>query len=328
MDQDINQIPKSPNECQELPPVPITPNLDKAPGYCEEQKPNLRKPNDPTENWFEDTTWKKSGFGSRIDCDPMTAGKIINDLKDPVKTTIYRYSKSIEGTDEAVQDMFKDIVVVDENGKHHIVPIIWGSQERAVTAILQTNVRKDETLVIDRIRLPMMAIMSNGMEFDERRYTHHKALNYMRGLRKDNKPGFTVSERYDRDTVFGVARGLPVNVNYTLWVWTLHLQDMNYIIEQIIPRIAPMGQIRVKGINWDIPLKLTSIGNNINPEIGENQRIIKYEFSMVAETYIAQPIQRQKAVLKTKVEIANSVNEDEITDVYAKLENAVKDLEC
>jgi hypothetical protein len=89
-----------------------------------------------------------------------------------------------------------------------------------------------------------------------------------------------------------------------------------------------MGMIKVKGVNWEIPLKLTSIANNLNPELGENQRIIKYQFTMVAESYISMPISRNKAVLDIKTQITNDVDPEKIDEVYANLEKAVKELDC
>lgn len=315
--------------CQDINPLENVTNLDKSPDFCSKSEdPNFRQTTNSEENWKEEQTFKKTGFGSKINCDPITTGQIINDLKDPVKTAVYRYSKTLEGTDEAAMDMFRNIVVLDENGKAHTVPIIWGSQERAVAAILQDNVRKDDSLVIDRIKLPFMAIIDTNLEVDEKRFTYHKAKNLLRNRRKDSKPGFTVNEKYERDTVFGLARGTPVNVTYTLLAWTLSLQDMKQMLEQIIPRISPMGMIKVKGVNWEIPLKLTSIANNLNPELGENQRIIKYQFTMVAESYISMPISRNKAVLDIKTQITNDVDPEKIDEVYANLEKAVKELDC
>jgi hypothetical protein len=56
--------------------------------------------------------------------------------------------------------------------------------------------------------------------------------------------------------------------------------------------------------------------------------VIKFQFNITAETYIPQPIARRKAILKTKVELVDGMTEDEITQVMARLEEAVKELEC
>jgi hypothetical protein len=42
---------------------------------------------------------------------------------------------------------------------------------------------------------------------------------------------------------------------------------------------------------------------------------------------VAQPIVRKKAVLKTRIEITDSPNADDMTEVLGRLEQAVKELE-
>ena len=89
-----------------------------------------------------------------------------------------------------------------------------------------------------------------------------------------------------------------------------------------------MAYIRVRGIAWEIGVKLDSIANNVDVEPGDQAvRVFKYQFQFTAESFVAQPIVRKKAVLKTKVEITNSPNEDDITEVLTRLEQAVKELE-
>jgi len=43
---------------------------------------------------------------------------------------------------------------------------------------------------------------------------------------------------------------------------------------------------------------------------------------------VSQPIVRRKAVLKTKIEVVDSPNDEDITEVLMRLEQAVKDLEA
>lgn len=281
-------------------------------------------------SWLEDATQSKMGQGSEALCDPQQAGHIINEqgLEKPNRNTVYRYAKSIRGTDEAVMDLFRDIVVLDEAGKAHQVPIIWATQEKAVAYIVQDNVRKDDSLVVDRVRLPMLAINATSYNFNQNRYTYHKAIDYLRSPETGWKPGFTVSEKFERDTVFGVSRGIPLDISYTLYGWTLYEEDMNQILTQIVTKFSPMAYIRVRGIAWEIGVKLDSIANNVDVEPGDQAvRVFKYQFGFTAESFVAQPIVRKKAVLKTRVEVTDNPNDDDITEVLARLEQAVKELE-
>lgn len=319
-------------------------NIDPPPPYCRtgftekdsdtlaaKPLPQSQKETSNSEmSWLEQASQNKMGNGEEALCDPQQTGHIINEqgLSPPNRNTIYRYSKTIRGTDEAMVDLFKDIVVLDEAGKAHPIPIIWATQEKAVAWILQENVRKDESLVVDRLRVPMLAIHASAYAPSQSRYTYHKAIDYLRSARRDWAPGFTVNERYERDTIFGVSRGIPIDINYTMVAWTLYEEDMNQIVEQIVTKFSPLAYIRVRGISWEISVKLDSIANNVNTEPGDRAiRVFKYQFGFTAETYVAQPIVRRKAVLKTRIEITDSTNEEEITEVLARLEQAVKELE-
>src|SRR4051812_14091142 len=108
---DNNQQQKSLNECNPKWSSPDV-NLDQSPPYCgkdsEKEADNLRGINDDSLNFLKDTTMKKTGFGARVDCDPMKRGLIVNDINNPERQVFYRNSKSIRGADEAMKDMFEN----------------------------------------------------------------------------------------------------------------------------------------------------------------------------------------------------------------------------
>jgi len=314
------------HDCNPTSPIQSSINNDKVQPQCGKQEDSLKSPHGGDLGWLEESANKKIGLGHEAQCDPMQTGQIVEDLKNPTKDALYRYSKSIRGCDEAMLDLFNNVSVIDEDGKAHKVPIIWGTQEKAVAWILQDNTRKDGSLVVERIRLPAMAIYGSGIEFDSTRYTYHRAIDYLRQLRPDNKPGFTIKEKYERDTVFGVSRGIPVNKTYTLLIWTMFMEDIDQILEQIFLKFSPIAYITTRGVHWETTVSMDSVANNIDYEPGDqNQRIIKYEINLTARTYIPQPIIRKKSVLQTKVDLYNNVEEDKITDVLGRLEDAVEE---
>lgn len=305
-------------------------NLDIAPPYCgvdQADANNKRRINDETLNFLKDETMKKTGFGAKVDCDPMQRGHIVNDPINPERQVLYRYSKSIRGTDEAILDMFRDIILLDEDGKGWPIPILLGPPEKAVAAIVQDNVRKDETLVVDRIKLPLLALTQNSIDYDLDRYTYHKAINLFRN--QEGRPGLAINEKYNKDTVLGLARGIPINIGYTLTAWTMYKEDMNQIIEQILTKFSHDAYIRVTGVHWEVLVKLDSTASGLDNEPGDQAiRIIKYEFNITAQTYIPQPIERKKAVLKMKIDFVDGMTEEEITEVMSRIEESVKELEC
>ena len=250
----------------------------------------------------------------------MQSGRIVQDIDNPDRNHIVRYQKTLDGCDEAMNDMFKNVVILDIRGKAHPVPVVWGTQERAVAIIMQDNVRKDDSLVTDRLKLPLMALHPSGnIEYDASRYTYHMAKDYFARTRPDLKPGFFIDEKYHRDTVFGVSRGIPIKIGYTLIAWSLYVGEMNQIVEQIMSKCLPLAYISIRGVHWESVVKLDSVQNNINYEPGEKKRAVKYQFNFTAETYIPQPLTRYKAVLKTKVDLFNGVNEEKLTEVLDRL---------
>ena len=293
--QKDQNLEKSLVECQ--PSVGTNPtDIQYPPKECaDDGDPNLRRVDvQPPKDWSKRKTFNKLGLGQSGNCDPIMTGQITNDLDTPNRDVIYRYSRAIRAADEAMLDMFRNTLVIDEQGKTHIVPLIWASQEKAVDAILQSNVRKDNSLVVDRIRLPMMAIWNSGINFDQSRFTYQKAYSLLPWLSPDgNPPGFYKQEKYVKDTFFGVTRGLPVNINYTLYMWTLYEEDMNQILEQTFLKFSPVAYLQIKGVYWEVIVTLDSTNNNIELEPGDAKtRVLKYQFNMTAKSYIPQPIYR------------------------------------
>lgn len=315
------------NECPDFGPErPF--NLDDPNPLCGKDcttDPSLKDVPQPSSISFEDLINNKKGFGTDGNCDPVQSGNIINDLsKDPNRNLIFRYSRSIRGCDEAVTDMFHNIIVIDEQGSAHPVPILWSTQERAVMAVMQENVRKDPSLVVDRVKLPLMSIYSNNFTYNPTRYTYHQVVRYPH----NKKVSDLLEEKPGSYAMFGSSRGIPIDIGYTLTIWTYFIEDMNQILEQILLKFSSIAYIRIQGVQWETILKLDSIASNLDTEPGNTaNRVIKFQINMTAETYISQPIVRNKPVLKTRIDIANSLSDDEITQIIARLEDSIKELD-
>ena len=138
--------PSKANDSVDIDPLPI---------YCDESGKPLclgkfddtqeRVAVSPEASWLQEISpYQKTGFGKSRNCDPMQFGHIVNQTGS--RTHVYRYNRAIRGSNEAMLDLFSDITVEDDFGKHHPVPIVWGRQERAVALILQDNVPDDGSL--------------------------------------------------------------------------------------------------------------------------------------------------------------------------------------
>jgi hypothetical protein len=103
-------------------------------------------------------------------CDPQQTGHIMNEqgLEAPNRNTVYRYAKSVRGTDEAVKDMFHR-----HRGTWTRLARLTRSQSfgprrrRRSLSFYRRTFRKDESLVVDRIRLPMLAIHASSYQFNQ-----------------------------------------------------------------------------------------------------------------------------------------------------------------
>lgn len=265
---------------------------------------------------------KREGLGKAANANPIQRSWG-DDLRNPSRDVIVRNSQILDACDEAMKDLFSDLIIFDDEGVAHNVPIVNASPEKAVAFILQENVRKDASFVVDRVKLPLLSIYyKTSMAMNPQRYVYSKAVDYFRD--SDFKPGWTMQEEKERDTVFGRTRGIPVDIGYQLTAWTQHTQDMNQILEQMFTKFDPIAYIRLQDTNYETIVKLDSTANNINAEPGDKAiRITKWQFNMTVETFIPQHIIRKKAVLGIKVDVLAGVDENEILQVLDKLEISV-----
>ncbi len=321
--KDVNNE-KSLNDCQ-APELTNPTNIDPVPKECADDTwPNQKRvARNPPDDWKQRKS-RKMTLGQSGNCDPLMTGQIVNDLDTPDRGVIYRYTRALRGANEAMVDLFRNVQVLDLDGKAHIVPIMWASQERAVAALLQDNVRKDNSLVVDRIKLPTMAIWANGYSPDQSRFTYQKAMSLLSWLDPIGwGEGFTQREKFERDTVFGVTRGVPVNISYTLYLWTLYQTDMDQILEQIMLKFSPVAYLRIRGVWWEVIVTLDSEGNNLDVEPGDNKlRVIKYQFNMTAKSYIPQPITRIKIPAPLSW-MGDNMTQEELKYVIGELEDNV-----
>lgn len=305
------------NYCKDKSPLQETPIDDKL-NKCNDSEDSLKHPDSLINSWIKNCeTRRKSGVHN--DCDEQMSGHIINNPNKQSNNIIYKYSRIFESCDEAMLDMFSDIVVIDEDGKSFPIPIIYAEPERAIAYILQENIRKDNSNVIDKIMLPILTLYGSNPQFDTERYTYHKALDY---FRINGKPGFVTNETGKNssygDTIYATSRGIPINITYVLNAITLYKVDMNQILEQVIGKFSSIAYLKIHGVHWETICLLDSISDNIDRTPGEGERVLKYQFSITLKTYMPQPLVRKKPVLKVTVDTYNSVDENEIYEVIQR----------
>jgi hypothetical protein len=259
-------------------------------------------------------------IGSQDNCDPIQYGHIVEDQTKPInRETIARYSQIFRATDMAMKDLFSDLVVLDGNGKPHRIPIVLMGPERAVAYILQDNVRKDGSFVTDRIKLPILSLKTKStIAPDQSRFLYSGAIRYYRD--ENHTPGWFGSEAYEKDTVFGKTRGVPVNVGYELSAWTMYEEDMDQVLEQMTLKFNPVAYLKLQGSEFEVIVRLEGYSNTGNQEPGDKDvRVIRWQFNMLVEIFVPQPIIRRKTVKSEIIDILEVDNSGVAVDMFKKM---------
>lgn len=159
--------------------------------------------------------------------------------------------------DEIVLEEFKELSIVNDKGESFLVPIVFETDEKAIMAFTMLNETNEDGLVVDRIQLPYMNLYTVG-------YTPLES------------GGFTV--------------------NYCLHVYTVFVEDINQIVEQILVKFRPT--MITSKLGYRLPITLESIANNLDPvevqalkgfpKPEKHIRIVKYEFNLVLTTSFEQ----------------------------------------
>lgn len=87
---------------------------------------------------------------------------------------------------------------------------------------------------------------------------------------------------------------IPYNLTMTMNIWTLHMVDIDQIMEQILPFFAPHIYIRVGieelGIEFDVKTILRSATPEVSHEMADDEyRVINYSLDFELQTWFFRP---------------------------------------
>lgn len=88
---------------------------------------------------------------------------------------------------------------------------------------------------------------------------------------------------------------IPYNLTITMNIWTLHMVDIDQIMEQILPFFAPHIYIRVGlddiGVEFDVKTILRSATPEVTHEIADEEyRVINYHLDFELQTWFFRPV--------------------------------------
>lgn len=188
------------------------------------------------------------------------------------------YNQSIRKTVIAFGSLFESVYVTryesDGTEKEKIrVPLSYGSKEKFIWKLTQESSLSKNSRV--QTVLPRMGFEISTMVYDPTR-----KLN--RTIQRTDVVNGTVKSAYAE---------VPYNINFSLYVFTRHMDDMLQIIEQILPYFAPEFTVTLKMNDMfqtvTVPFVLNSVNLNEDYEgTFDNRRALVSTFDFTAKTFI------------------------------------------
>lgn len=196
----------------------------------------------------------------------------------------YFYNKNLRKLVVAFGSLFSNIEVEHSNpdGGNNLrirVPLSYAPQEKFVQRWLQPS-SIDDTTRIEK-QLPVMSYIINNIVPDPSRrrnkFSYSKAYADVNGV--------------CQNTGNQVFQEVPVNVNFTLYIYTRHIDDTLQIMEQIIPYFNPehVVSLTMNEVNQDVNIPIIMGNNSVSERYdGElsNRRINISSISFTAKSYI------------------------------------------
>jgi hypothetical protein len=195
------------------------------------------------------------------------------------------YNKNLRKLVVAFGTLFSDIRVKhanSEDGQQDVdirVPITYASQEKFIQRLLQPSSITDATRIENQ--LPRMSYIMNAIAPDgSRRRNRNTPLRF-----SGNADG--VCDGND----FTIYSEIPVNIGFTLFLYTRHIDDTLQIVEQIMPLFNPDHIISMDFTNYirDVRIPITMVSNVISDRYDgdlSNRRINISSFNFSAKSYI------------------------------------------
>ena len=174
-----------------------------------------------------------------------------------------------EDTLRALRHVFGGLVYKDSENKVIKISNIHANPERAIAKILQ----QENTI------LPITSISQEVTEGDDMRQRYGPLL---------------VSEKYWDKSADRAIRVLsfpprPININYSLNVWSKYVTDIDQISEQIRLLFNPDLQLNTKD-NTRVKAFLIEESNESNFGAGDgSDRLVRRLYSISVETYVNSP---------------------------------------
>lgn len=201
----------------------------------------------------------------------------------------YFYNKSLRKLVVGFGSLFNNIYVEHTNPDNQAiplkirVPITYAPQEKFIRRLLEPSSIANGTRV--ETQLPKLSYIMNGLKQDASR-RRNKTIP----ITSTAFSGVGCSETGDQ-----ILEQIPVNISFTLFVYTRHIDDTLQIAEQIIPFFGPdhIVEMSLNDVQDLVQIPITMIDNNITEKYDgdlTSRRINISSFSFIAKSFIYGPM--------------------------------------
>jgi hypothetical protein len=208
----------------------------------------------------------------------------------------YFYNQNLRKLVVGFGSLFSNINVQHDNPEDTVspliirVPITYAPQEKFIRRLLETSSISDGTRIENQ--LPRLSYMMSSVTPDPSRRRNKSTTSKTMVGSPGNCNGSSANF---------ITEEVPVNVSFSLFVYTRHLDDTLQIVEQIIPYFNPdhIITIDMNSAQSDVRIPITMLSNNISERYdGDfgNRRVNISSFNFVAKSYIFGKIETQNVI--------------------------------
>lgn len=180
-------------------------------------------------------------------------------------------------------DMFNDIWVAHydpDTGAvttRTLVPLKYGPKEKAYYWLKEYSTEE---------KLPILMVNLMGIDFAPERLVN-------------KTQDIVVSVNPETGKATTVQNPVPYNLTFNLNIWSLHMVDIDQILEQILPFFAPHVMMRVYIPEIDAHVEVKVVFNSANPDIAddmaeEDWRVLKWTLTFTVQAWLFKPVTTDK----------------------------------
>ena len=225
----------------------------------------------------------------------------------------YFYNKSLRKTVVGFGSLFNNIHVEHANPDETLsplrirVPITYAPQEKFIRRYLEPSSITDTTRLENQ--LPRLSYIMTSIVSDP--------------SRRKNKLG-KIKKSIDAqgnctNPASIISQEVPVNITFSLFIYTRHIDDTLQIVEQIVPYFNPEHIITLdlNDVATDVKIPITMVNNNISERFDGDfgtRRINISSFNFLVKSYIFGKIEEQTSITTSNDNVSFDLDYNVDTD--------------